>query len=144
MTTDPGALPATVDPCDVPHAVHKPLPLAEARDRIIADIQPVRGEETVGLRDALGRVLAGEVRSTVDVPSHRNSAMDGFAVSASELPASGVAALEIVGTSWAGRPFTGNVGPGTVRPDHDRRHVTGRDRHGRDAGARRVWRMAAR
>jgi len=105
-------LPAGVDPCDVPGHGHKALPLEEARARIIGEIAPVVGQETVSLRDALGRVLAGEVRSGVDVPSHRNSAMDGFALAGTELPQTGAAAFEIVGTSWAGRPYVGAVGPG--------------------------------
>jgi molybdopterin molybdotransferase len=112
MTTPQGLLPATADPCDAPHAGAKLLRLAEARDLIIADITPVHGQETARLQAALGRVLAEEVRSAVDVPSHRNSAMDGFALASTELPQSGMTALEIVGTSWAGRPYLGAVGPG--------------------------------
>jgi molybdopterin molybdotransferase len=109
-THDP--LPAGVDPCDVPGHGHKALRLEDARARIIGGIVPVSGQQTVSLRDALGRVLAGEVRSSVDVPSHRNSAMDGFALAGSTLPETGSAAFEIVGTSWAGRPYVGAVGPG--------------------------------
>jgi len=105
-------LPAGVDPCDVPGHGHKALRLEEARARIIGEIAPVAGQETVSLRDALGRVLAGEVRSGVDVPSHRNSAMDGFALAGTELPQTGATAFEIVGTSWAGRPYVDAVGPG--------------------------------
>ena len=112
MTTVHDPLPAGVDPCDAPGHGHHALRLEEARARIIADVTPVTGRETVGLRDALGRVLAIEVRSALDVPSHRNSAMDGFALAGRELPQAGTAALEIIGTSWAGRPYTGDVGPG--------------------------------
>ncbi|HET7204235.1 MAG TPA: gephyrin-like molybdotransferase Glp [Steroidobacteraceae bacterium] len=102
-------LPAGVDPCDLPGHGHKALPLDEARARMVAAMVPVSGDETVVLGRALGRVLAREVRSTVDVPSHRNSAMDGYALVASDLPATGTASLEIVGTSWAGRPFPSQV-----------------------------------
>jgi molybdopterin molybdotransferase len=105
-------LPAGVDPCDLPSHGHKALRLDEARARIIAAIAPVTEQQSVGLRDALGRVLAAEVRSTVDVPSHRNSAMDGYALAGSELPQAGTARLEVVGTSWAGRPYPGEVGRG--------------------------------
>ena len=105
-------LPAGVDPCDLPGHGHKALRLDEARARIIAAITPVTEPQTVGLRDALGRVLATEVRSTVDVPSHRNSAMDGYALAGSELPQADAASFEVVGTSWAGRPYSGAVGPG--------------------------------
>ncbi len=112
MTKVHDPLPAGVDPCDLPHHGHKALPLDEARARMIAAITPVAGEETVDLPDALGRVLARDVHSVVDVPSHRNSAMDGYALAGSELPAVGSASFEVVGTSWAGRPFVGAVGRG--------------------------------
>ena len=105
-------LPAGVDPCDLPQHGHHALRLEEARARMIAAIAPVAGEEVVALREALGRVLARDVHSAVDVPSHRNSAMDGYALAGSELPAAGSASFEVVGTSWAGRPFVGNVGRG--------------------------------
>jgi molybdopterin molybdotransferase len=105
-------LPAGVDPCDAPAHGHKALRLEVARAQIIASIAPVADRESVALQDALGRVLAEDLSSTIDVPAHRNSAMDGYALSADELPASGVASLEIAGTSWAGRPYAGAVGRG--------------------------------
>jgi molybdopterin molybdotransferase len=105
-------LPAGVDPCDQPAHGHKALRLDEARARMIGDIAPVTGEESVALVAALGRVLARAVHSDVDVPSHRNSAMDGYALAGRELPATGTAAFEVVGTSWAGRPFAGAVRAG--------------------------------
>jgi molybdopterin molybdotransferase len=112
MKNNHDPLPAGVDPCDLPQHGHAALRLDDARARMIAAITPVVGEEIVDLRGALGRVLASDVHSTVDVPSHRNSAMDGYALAGSELPAAGSAALEVIGTSWAGRPFTGAVGAG--------------------------------
>jgi molybdopterin molybdotransferase len=112
MTKGHDPLPAGVDPCDAPHHGHKALRLDEARAQMIAAITPVTGEESVDLRGALGRVLARDVHSTVDVPSHRNSAMDGYALAGVDLPAAGSAAFEVVGTSWAGRPFAGTVGRG--------------------------------
>jgi molybdopterin molybdotransferase len=112
MTKGHDPLPAGVDPCDLPQHGHQALRLDEARARIIAAITPVEGEEVVELPDALGRVLARDVHSTVDVPSHRNSAMDGYALAGSELPVAGSASFEVVGTSWAGRPFAGAVGRG--------------------------------
>ena len=97
-------LPAGVDPCDLPAHGHKTLRLDQARERIIAEIAAVTEVESVGLRDALGRVLARPVYSGVDVPAHRNSAMDGYALAGAALPAAGVAEFEVIGTSWAGRP----------------------------------------
>jgi len=105
-------LPAGVDPCDLPAHGHKTLRLDEARERIIAEIAAVTEVESVALREALGRVLARPVYSGVDVPSHRNSAMDGYALAGAALPAAGSGAFEVIGTSWAGRPFEGGVAPG--------------------------------
>ena len=112
MPKDTPTLPADVDPCDTPAHGHHSLRLEEARERILQGIRPVEGTERMALRDALGRVLAADVRSTVDVPSHDNSAMDGYAVAGSALPAAGEQSFRVVGTSWAGRPYAGRVGPG--------------------------------
>ena len=52
---------------------------AERRFRAVVDLAP-RGIETVGLDTALGRVLAVDVVSPVDVPSFDRSNVDGFAL----------------------------------------------------------------
>ena len=109
MTNAHDPLPAGVDPCDLPGHGKKPLRLDEARARIVADVVAVTDQETVGIQAALGRVLAGAVHSSVDVPSHRNSAMDGYALAGADLPRSDETAFEIIGTSWAGRPFEGEI-----------------------------------
>ncbi len=56
---------------------------AEARWREVVGGAAL-GSETVGLADALGRVLAEDVRASVDVPGFDRSNMDGFAVRASD------------------------------------------------------------
>ncbi len=88
------------------------LTVAEARRRIRASIAPAQGFEKVALRSGLGRVLAEDVVSTIDVPAHTNSAMDGYALAGSELPDSGVRTLGVIGTAWAGQPFDAVPGPG--------------------------------
>ncbi len=105
-------LPADVDPCDIVEPGKRTLRLDEARTRILAHVRPVEGSERLALRDALGRVLFAPVRSTVDVPSHTNSAMDGYALAGTELPAEGERLFEVAGTSWAGRPYAGTVANG--------------------------------
>ena len=59
------------------------------------------------MRSALGRVLAEDVVSPVDVPSHRNSAMDGWAMRGADLAAEGETTLTEIGVSFAGKPFSG-------------------------------------
>jgi molybdopterin molybdotransferase len=88
------------------------LTVAEAQVRIQEGVTAVRDTETVPLRDALGRVLATAIVSPIDVPSHTNSAMDGYAVRAVDLPAEGVREFPVPGTSWAGRPWLTAIEPG--------------------------------
>ena len=56
---------------------------AERRWRAILDVAALPAE-TVALEDALGRVLAEDVRADVDVPGFDRSNMDGFAVRAED------------------------------------------------------------
>ena len=92
------------------------LPAAEALARIDAHVGTLTESEEVELRNALGRVLACDLRSPIAVPGHTNSAMDGYAFAGSELPGEGVRSYRLLGTAWAGKPFAGDVPPGcTVR-----------------------------
>lgn len=60
------------------------LTVAEARARILARISVLDSEE-VDLLEARDRVLAEEVRAVRDVPPFTNSAMDGYALRASDI-----------------------------------------------------------
>ena len=73
-------------------------------------VAPVTGTEQVGLFDALGRVLAQDVISPVNVPPHDNSAMDGFAFDGAQLQSDAALELRVVGTAMAGRAWQGPVG----------------------------------
>lgn len=91
------------------------LPIDEALARVLAAARPVTETLTVPLLDALGLVLAEDVIATIDVPPLDNSAMDGYALRASEagqalpvsqrIPAGAVGAPLVPGT--AARIFTG-------------------------------------
>ena len=63
----------------------------------------------MAIRTALGRILATSISSTLDVPSHTNSAMDGYAVRSADLPNSCRKRLKVIGTAFAGIPFNGPV-----------------------------------
>lgn len=81
--------------------------------RIIRDfVQPVRAVEMVALRASLGRVLARDLVSPIDVPAHDNSAMDGYALRGADLPSDGAATLRVVGIAYAGKPLDIAVQPG--------------------------------
>lgn len=88
------------------------LPVAQAQ-RLIADfITPISSLEKVALRSALNRVLATDIVSSIDVPAHDNSAMDGYALRGADLAASDERQFGIVGAAYAGRAFDGTVGAG--------------------------------
>ena len=65
------------------------LPVAQAQEFIARLVPRVGAVEMKPIRDALGRVLARDVISAIDVPAHDNSAMDGFALRGAELAAGG-------------------------------------------------------
>jgi molybdopterin molybdotransferase len=82
------------------------ISIDEARGRVLGAVRPLEAED-VALAEALGRVLAEDVESPIDVPPFDSSAMDGYAVVAGP-----EAKLEVVGESRAGRPAAESVEPG--------------------------------
>lgn len=74
--------------------------------------KPVKHTEVCTLKAALGRVLAEDIISRMNVPGHTNSAMDGYAIRSSDIPAAGMATLKQVGNAFAGQPFCGTVAAG--------------------------------
>ena len=89
----------------------KPMPLAEARARIVDAIMPIADIEQVRLPAALHRVLAKQVIAGVDVPGADNSSMDGYGYRAADAEQDG-ATLRVIGESLAGHPFAGLIGAG--------------------------------
>ena len=87
------------------------IPVADAEQALLEQVSSITDSEVVSLPDAIGRVLADPVASTIDVPPHANSAMDGYAVLGRSLPASGNRQFNVVGTALAGKPWTHRCGP---------------------------------
>jgi molybdopterin molybdotransferase len=94
------------------------LTAQQALDHLLSHANPVPEMERVATQDALGRVLAEDVMSLVDVPPLDNTSMDGYAVRtadanssgailkvAQRIPAGSVGSQLEVGT--AARIFTG-------------------------------------
>ncbi|HMQ72507.1 MAG TPA: molybdopterin molybdotransferase MoeA, partial [Rubrivivax sp.] len=104
----------TPPPAPSPAARPPLLSLDEALARLLggAAAHRIARTETVGSFDALGRVLAADVRSQLDVPPADNTSMDGYAVRAAD--------VRVVGTVLpvAQRIPAGKVGealaPGTA------------------------------
>lgn len=83
----------------------------QVNDFLARLVDPVTGRESVGIFDALGRVLADDVVSPISVPPHDNSAMDGFAFNGSALSDAPLT-LKVAGTAFAGKAWQGQVAPG--------------------------------
>ncbi|MDD5229227.1 MAG: molybdopterin molybdotransferase MoeA [Methylococcales bacterium] len=84
------------------------LSVEEAQQRIYDAILPLTESEMLPLKQAFGRVLAETVFAPIDLPSARNAAMDGYAFSSESFATT----LTNVGTSWAGKPFEGELNAG--------------------------------
>lgn len=90
------------------------ISVREAAGRIVAGV-PVLGTEEVPLLAALGRVLAEDVTSPLDLPAHTNSAMDGYAVRAADVRGASAGqpvTLRIVESIAAGQFPTQRIGAG--------------------------------
>ena len=61
----------------------------QAVEKILSQVSSVTETETVNVIDALNRVLAEDLHSTIDVPGYDNSAMDGYAVISEDCTVSG-------------------------------------------------------
>jgi len=85
------------------------LPVAQAQEFIARLVPKVTAREQLPIRSALGRVLAQDIVSTINVPAHDNSAMDGYALRGFELASEGTTRLKIAGTGFAGQNYEGEV-----------------------------------
>ena len=104
------SIPVTSPGCDdVPAGT---LTVEQALAQIEKLITPIEETITLGLTDALQHVLAEVITSPINVPPHRNSAMDGYAVRGADLADNDRVELKIIGTAFAGNPYQGQVGPG--------------------------------
>ena len=88
------------------------MPVTRAREFIHRFLSPVSGLARLPIRSALGRILAEDIISPVNVPAHVNSAMDGWALRLDDLSADPSIALREIGASFAGVPFGKPVAKG--------------------------------
>jgi molybdopterin molybdotransferase len=71
------------------------MPVAEARDFLLAAARPVTTSEVLPTLAANGRVLAQDLVSSIDVPGHDNTQMDGYAVRAVDCAGAGAAPVSL-------------------------------------------------
>jgi molybdopterin molybdotransferase len=90
-------------------------PQALSADAVLAFLQklvtPVTQSTDLPLFEALGKVLAADVVSPMDVPPHDNSAMDGYAFDGAQLGDAPLN-LRVLGTALAGKAWQGPVAAG--------------------------------
>lgn len=82
------------------------LSLDEALARLRSAVETVAESEELPLERALGRTLAEAVVADTDLPPFDSSLVDGYA-----LPAWGRERYRVVGSVYAGRPWTGRLEP---------------------------------
>lgn len=100
----------TIDLCSL--EPNRLISLDDALSLISSGIQPIDGVNVVAIHEALGRVLAKDVFSPINLPFDRNSAMDGYALIGSDIAIDGPFTLKLAGIAWAGKPFEGKVESG--------------------------------
>jgi molybdenum cofactor synthesis domain-containing protein len=92
------------------------LGLEEGMQIIMDAVQPMDRTERVGLLEGVSRVLAEEVRATMDVPPFPRAAMDGYAVKAMDTFEAGnfsPAILDLLEVIHTAETATQEVRPGT-------------------------------
>ena len=85
------------------------LTVDEARSFIESQLNPLTCINKVEIRSALGRFLAEDIYSKINVPSHTNSAMDGYAIKSDDIPVQGNTKLKVSCTVLAGQPYDGEI-----------------------------------
>lgn len=65
------------------------MPVDEAINVLLAQVPPPPSIQKIALDQALGRVLALDIHSPMNLPAWDNSAMDGYALRAADLPSTG-------------------------------------------------------
>jgi molybdopterin molybdotransferase len=79
------------------------MTVAQAQAFIARLVPRLQSVEKLALRSALGRVLARDVVSAIDVPAHDNSAMDGYALRGADLAADATTVLRVAARRLAGQ-----------------------------------------
>lgn len=90
------------------------ISLEEARALVLSHVRPLP-VETVPVLEAVGRVAATDLASDIDIAPFAHSAMDGFAVRASELAEASTESpveLDVIAEVAAGDVFEGVIGAG--------------------------------
>jgi molybdopterin molybdotransferase len=86
------------------------LSFHQALSALLDAVSCTKESETVAISNGLGRVLAQDIASTLNVPPNDNSAMDGYAFTHSAIQAA--EGFTLIGKSFCGAPFIGKTKSG--------------------------------
>ena len=75
-----------------------------ALESILKSISSIKTSEYVDLKSAYGRILSKNIKSKINVPNYKNSAMDGYAVNVGDFNEKNKT-YDCIGESFAGNPF---------------------------------------
>lgn len=98
---------AKQDPCSQPGLMHPD----QAIPQLLEQINSIKDTEMIQLSHCLGRVLAEDLASPLDLPPFDNSAMDGYAFCFADL--ANTDKFKLIGYSFAGHPFEGKYQKGS-------------------------------
>ena len=79
-----------------------------ALESILKSISSIKTSECVDLKSAYGRILSKNIKSKINVPNYKNSAMDGYAVNVGDFNEKNKT-YDCIGESFAGNPFLKSV-----------------------------------
>jgi len=97
------------------------IPPDQAREQLLAGIEPLRETEKVGLMDSLGRVAAEDIHALHSVPHFPRSTVDGYAVRARDTYGASEsipAYLKLIGEVAMGSSPTMSLGTGQTSLIH--------------------------
>tara|TARA_Y100001936_G_C16093503_1_gene689043 strand:- start:10382 stop:11632 length:1251 start_codon:yes stop_codon:yes gene_type:complete len=87
---------------------NKLIKLDSAINKIKNNIKCHQRIESTNIKYSLNRIIASQIKSTINVPAYSNSAVDGYAINYKEY-SKGIRKFNIIGKSSAGHPFEDKV-----------------------------------
>ncbi len=85
------------------------MSVTQGQEKILSLVEQQISTETLPLKQCVGKVLAKDIVSPINVPQYTNSAMDGFAIRSEDI---GLTSFEIVAEVMAGHAYNGEVKTG--------------------------------
>ena len=85
------------------------ISVEQALAHILKVTQTIEDYQQIAIEQGKGRCLKQAIRAGFNVPSHNNSAVDGYAILDETISKQGKIKLKIAGKSFAGKPYQGEI-----------------------------------